>query len=134
MNKLRKTRPAKTISTFFDTLFPEYIPVARGAPLLRKALALFEEHFTAADGAKVQIHAQKAVDLISRTAAEWRTDFLCGETSATHASELQVQLAALEAKLANPFEENPVNHVLKTRGSADVAPQEHHIRFSSSLN
>lgn len=118
LNKLHTTRPAKNIAAFFYTIFPESTPVARRAPLLRNALALFKEHWAAADGAKVQLYAHNAVFLLRCTVAEWRTKILRAEASVTHSSKLQVQVPALEAKLANTTKEVPANQALKASGSS----------------
>lgn len=100
--------------------------MARRAPLLSNALALFEEHLIAADGNEVQVYAHDAVDPLDHTTAKWRIEILRAKDSATQASELKAHLAALEANLANPVNEIPANQDLKTSGSASTEHQDHH--------
>lgn len=57
-------------------MFPESILVVLKVPLLRDTLALFEEYWTAVDGANVQVHAHNVVNLLGSTALEWLTDIL----------------------------------------------------------
>lgn len=61
LNKLRITRPADPIATFFEALFPESTSISCRAPLLWEALALFDEQWSGADGDEVQVFAHNVV-------------------------------------------------------------------------
>lgn len=62
--------------------------------------------------------------MLSRTTAKWRTKLLHVEESLDHAAEVQNQVAALKAEMANPNEETPINLSLKASGSADTHPKD----------
>ena len=123
LNKLRSTRPSEPMATFFETLFPEAIPASARAPLIKDAMALFEEHWTAEDGVEVPVYAHDAIALLGRTASGWRTDNARYQASANLAAELQAKVAALEARLANP---TPDDSASKTSNSAEDPPQKLH--------
>lgn len=59
--------PCQANCHLFDTLFSESNTVFRRTPLLFDALAMFEEHWNAADGAKIQSHAPKQLTLLVST-------------------------------------------------------------------
>lgn len=102
------------------------VPVARRAPLLWDALALFVDYWTASEGTEVHIHTHNAVNLLRHTTSEWRTNLLRAKASAAHATELKTQVAVLNSKLTNPVTKKSATHTLKASRYADTAPQEHH--------
>lgn len=123
MNKLRSTRLSEPMATFFETLFPEAIPASAQTPLIRDAMALFEEHWTAEDGVEVPVYAHDAITLLRRTASGWRTDNARYQAASNLATELQTKVAALEARLANP---TPDDSASKTSNPSEDPPQKLH--------
>lgn len=63
------------------------------------------------------------MDLLSRTAADWRNEILYNEASAAHAEKLQNQVATLEAKFYNPSKGIPADLALKASFLANKQPQ-----------
>ena len=123
LNKLRSTRPSEPMATFFETLFPETIPASARAPLIRDAMTLFEDHWTADDGVEVPVFAHDAIALLGRTASGWRTDNVRYQAACKLTSDLQAKVATLEAKLANP---TPDDSASKTSNSAEDPSQKPH--------
>lgn len=65
-----------------------------------------------------------SVDLLGRMYAKCRNNHLHADASAAHATELQIQVAALEAKIVNPTKETSIDMVLKDSDSGDNRPQD----------
>lgn len=76
-------------------------------------MALFEDHWTAADGVKLPVFAHDAVDILGRTTAGWCANNARAHASSALAAKLQTKVIALEAKLANPTPKDSANSASK---------------------